>query len=505
MCGKVAEAFPINPESHWKPSCGDAGGKELGHTVTVTAIASAQIAAIMRNQTLDATEKQQGTRALLATQKTSLSVMSSEDLSIVQPTLSDAHAAWLLCNPLLAVDRCGLAMWPRFKKLNSSKLELLPLPLAGKLAPSPWTSDSDSENSSDTNDCASQYPKGAASLFFDRSSSLESAFKASTRASSVSSDTWTTSMSQQKTQATSQDMMSALNHNAKSFGQDAMGMALLQQVVRLEAEKEALQMQIEILRADSKAQDAKNKAELAQVKAQAISEIEQVRANAQADSETDSRVLMKIVKKLKIDSDAQKVKNKSEMEQVKAEAAAASEKDLSVLIRIIKKLKIDSKVLEAKNKAKLAQVKAQASVEIEEVKDNAAAESEKFLKVSSHEDLIQIVRKLQKDSDTQHASAINLGLRWESLEKEADDYFWNPCFSDVTKHLQTKGLGKVIHRGSMNKCADSKSLRNTLQRLEWREFTASMLERIKLNAQGGCCACLPNAAAVVDRWIFTQP
>jgi len=439
MCGKVAEAFPINPESHRKPACGDADGNELGRTVTVTAIASAQIAAIMRDQTLDATEKQQGTRALLATQKTALSVMSSEDLSIVQPALSDAHAAWLLCNPLLAVDRCGLAMWPRSK--------------------------------------------------------------ASTRASSVSSDTWTTSMSQQKMQAASQDMMPALNHNAKSFGQDATDMTLLQKVLTLEAEKEAHQMLIEILRADSKAQDAKNEAELAQVKAQAISEIEQVRANAQADSEKDSSVLMKIVKKLKIDSDAQKVEHKSEMEQVKAEAAAASEKELS----IIKKLKIDSKALEAKNKAKLAQVKAQASVKIEEVKDNAAAESEKFLKVSSHEDLIQIVRELQKDSDTQHAIAINLGLRWESLEKEADDYSWNPCFSDVTKRLQTKGLGKVIHRGSMNKCADSKSLRNTLQRLEWREFTASMLERIKLNAQGGCCASLPTAAAVADRWIFTQP
>lgn len=438
MCGKVAEAFLINPESHRKPACGDADGNELGRTVTVTAIASAQIAAIMRDQTLDATEKQQGTRALLATQKTAFSVMSSEDLS--QPALSDAHAAWLLCNPLLAVDRCGLAMWPRSK--------------------------------------------------------------ASTQASSVSSDTLTTSMSQQKMQAASQDMMSALtDHNAKSCGQHAMDMALLQKVFTLEAEKEALQMQIEILMADSKAQDAKNKAELAQVKAQAISEIEQVRANAQADSEKDSSVLMKIVKKLKIDSDAQKVKNKSEME-LQAEAAAA--KDFG-LMSIIKKIKIDSKALEAKNKANLAQVKAQASVEIEEVKDNAAAELEKFLKVSNHEDLIQIVRKLQKESDTQPASAINLGLRRESLEKEADEYSWNPCFSDVTKRLQTKGLGKVIHRGSMNKCADSKSLRNTLQRLEWREFTASMLERIKLNTQGGCCASLPTAAAVLDRWIFTQP
>jgi len=279
---------------------GDPEGRklELGHGVTafaITAIASAQIAAIMRDRTLNAAEKQQGTRTLLASQKPPLSPMSSEsDSGFAEPVLADA--AFLL-KPLLTVDSCGLAMWSRSKTLNktSNVRKLAP-------APSPWTSDSDSENGSDASDCASKYPKGASSFFFDRSASSKSASEASTR--SASSDTWATSMTLQKPLAVSQGMVSASNHNTKAFG--PVNTALLQKVLKLEAETEALHMKIEILRADSKAQEAK----IAHVQATAKSEIEYLKANAAAESEQDSRVLTKIVKKLKIDSDAEKAKNK---------------------------------------------------------------------------------------------------------------------------------------------------------------------------------------------------
>ena len=477
--GKVAEAYPINFKTHQKSSIGHVDGKELGHGSAITAIASAQIAAIMRDRTLNAAEKQQGTRALLASQKPPLSPMSSEDPGIVEPALADAHAAWLLGKPLLTVDSCGLAMWPQSKKITRDKSSVAGKPAQrdGKLepAPSPWTSDSDSENSSgsDASDCASKYPKGAASLFFYRSTSSESESKASTRSASSENCATSMHMSLQKLQATSQGMIWAPNQNAESFCklEDNTDMTLLKKVLMLEAKKESLQLQIEILRADSKAQEAQNKAELAQVKAQAKSEIEQVRANAQAESENDSSVLMKIVKKLKTDREAQKVQNDSKIEQVKANAAAESKKVSSSLMKIVEMLRVDSKAQKAKNKAKLVHVKAQFSVEIEQVKDNAASELEKFLEVSSHEDSIKIVEKLEKDSDAQHA--INSGRRWVSLE------------ASVIK--------------------DAHDLGNTLQRLEWRKFKESMRERIKLRTQGGCPSSFPTAVSVVDQWIFTQP
>jgi len=231
----------------------------------------------------------------------------------------------------------------------------------GKLepAPLPWMSDSNSqraENSSD--DHASQYSKGAALFFLDRSTSFTSASKASTR--SASSDTWATGMAE----AASQGTISALNHNGESFGQDNTDMAILKKVSMLEAQKEALHMQIVILREDSKAQEAKNQAELAQVQASAKSEIEHVKANAAAESEKDSRVLMKIVKKLRVDIVKERAKNKVKIEHVKANAAVESKKFSSLLMRIVTKHKEDSTAQKAKNKAELAQVKAQASVDI---------------------------------------------------------------------------------------------------------------------------------------------
>jgi len=305
-------------------------------------------------------------------------------------------------------------------------------------------------------------------------------------------------------EAASQGTISALNHNGESFGQDNTDMAILKKVSMLEAQKEALHMQIVILREDSKAQEAKNQAELAQVQASAKSEIEHVKANAAAESEKDSRVLMKIVKKLRVDIDEQKAKNKAKIEHVKANAAVESKKVSSLLLKMVRKHKKDSTAQKAKNKAELAQVKAQASVDIEQVKDNAAAESKNFLKVSSHEDLIKIVKKLKIGGDAQCASTIDLGLRRESLEEEAhESESWNPCFLDATERLQTEGLSKV--RNNMNTCAESKSLRNTLQHLEWCDFKALMQKRTKLNAQGGCPASLPTAASVVDQWIFTHP
>ena len=83
------------------------------------------------------------------------------------------------------------------------------------------------------------------------------------------------------------------------------------------------------------------------------------------------------------------------------------------------------------------------------------------MKVSSHEDLIKIVKKLKIDGDAQCASTIDLGLRGESLEEEPhESESWNPCFLDATERLQTEGLCKVGH--NMNTCAKFKSLRNTL-------------------------------------------
>jgi len=99
-------------------------GSFLGTADTVTnAITQAQIAAIaaiMRNTTLSASEKQRRAQALRSGQ------MLDEDFMYSKvAALSAAHVTWLLDKPPLPSDSHGLTMWPRY---TNSECILLPLP-----------------------------------------------------------------------------------------------------------------------------------------------------------------------------------------------------------------------------------------------------------------------------------------------------------------------------------------------------------------------------------------
>jgi len=156
--------------------------KQLGCRVTnvnaISAIAPDKISAIMRDNVLSAIEKQQVTQALRGQQSFSsewgysrLKVNESSKLR----ELTELHAAWHLDKPLLPVDSRGLTMWPRSNMLSNSETKMnnwqvfragvLELERAPSV-PSPWTSDSEESNSADDCDRTNE-----ASLFFDRSSS----------------------------------------------------------------------------------------------------------------------------------------------------------------------------------------------------------------------------------------------------------------------------------------------------------------------------------------------
>ena len=111
-----------------QPECIDKEAWQfLGHSLrddTVTnAITQAQIAAIAaitRNTTLSASEKQRRAQALRSGQ------MLDEDFMYSKvAALSAAHVTWLLNKPPLPSDSHGLTMWPR--DTNSERI-LLPLP-----------------------------------------------------------------------------------------------------------------------------------------------------------------------------------------------------------------------------------------------------------------------------------------------------------------------------------------------------------------------------------------
>jgi len=138
-----------------------------------------KISAIMRDNVLSAAEKQQGTQALRGHQSSSsewgysrLKVNESSHSKLRE--LTELHAAWHLDKPLLPVDSHGLTMWPQSNSLSNpgtnmndrqvfrAVLELERAPWA----PSPWTSDSEDSNSADDCDRTDE-----ALLFFDRSAS----------------------------------------------------------------------------------------------------------------------------------------------------------------------------------------------------------------------------------------------------------------------------------------------------------------------------------------------
>ena len=156
--------------------------KQLGCRVTnvnaISAIAPDKISAIMRDNVLSATEKQQVTQALRG-QQSSASEWGYSRLKVNESSklreLTELHAAWQLDKPLLPVDSRGLTMWPRSNMLSNSesKMNNRQVFRAGVLelerapsVPSPWTSDSEKSNSAD--DCNRT---NEVSLFSDRSSS----------------------------------------------------------------------------------------------------------------------------------------------------------------------------------------------------------------------------------------------------------------------------------------------------------------------------------------------
>ena len=274
-------------------------GKETGCTSedfsSIATIAPGQISTIMCDATLSAAQKQRGAQALRACQQPAFSKLGHSARRKVKVSinskLSEARAVWSLDKPPLHVDRRGLPMWPQSNKLNKpsnsvvheGKLERAPSLL------SPWTSDS--EDSVD--DC--EHKTGAALLFFDRSSSAVSEpFPA--RSASL---TWArTSLALHESKA----------KQTKSFVPDSQGLekeeremsyaALLQKVSKLETEKAVLQMKMEMLKADSTAENAKNQAELAQVKTKANANVDCVQTKADkpsAASKMASNVLMNIV------------------------------------------------------------------------------------------------------------------------------------------------------------------------------------------------------------------
>jgi len=263
----------------------------------IATIAPAQISAIMRDATLSAAEKQRGAQALRAGQQpaseASLSVEKRE--ALVTSKLAETCAAWSLDKPPLHVDRRGLPMWPRSNKLNKpsnsvvceSQLERVPS------VPSPWTSDS--EDSMD--DCERR--TGAALLFFARSPSAASEpFPA--RSASL---TWArSSLALHESKATQPKSFVPDNQGLETEEREISYAALLQKVSKLETEKAVLKMQMEMLKADCVAENARNQAEIAQVKATANAEIDHVKAKADKSSEASKMeliALMKIIGDLK--------------------------------------------------------------------------------------------------------------------------------------------------------------------------------------------------------------
>jgi hypothetical protein len=112
-----------------QPACIDKEAWQfLGHslrddTVTnaITQAPIAAIAAIMRNTTLSASEKQRRAQALRSGQ------MLDEDFMYSKvAALSAAHVTWLLNKPPLPSDSHGLTMWPR--DTNSERILLPPPP-----------------------------------------------------------------------------------------------------------------------------------------------------------------------------------------------------------------------------------------------------------------------------------------------------------------------------------------------------------------------------------------
>ena len=91
----------------WENHC-DAGAE-----APPTVIAPAEIAAIMRDSSLTATEKQRRTQVLRTQQFLSQEVASDEFSELA--ALAAAHAAWMNERPALAFDRQGNAMWPRHR------------------------------------------------------------------------------------------------------------------------------------------------------------------------------------------------------------------------------------------------------------------------------------------------------------------------------------------------------------------------------------------------------
>jgi len=178
-CGKVADDSA-------RPSRNTAAltnAKQLGCHVTANAIAAIapdKISAIMRDNVLSAAEKQQGTQALRGHQSSSskwgysrLKINESSHSKLRELTM--LHAAWHLDKPLLPVDSRGLTMWPQSNSLSNpgTKLNDQQVFRAGVLelerapwAPSSWTSDSEDSNSADDCDRTDE-----ALLFCNRSAS----------------------------------------------------------------------------------------------------------------------------------------------------------------------------------------------------------------------------------------------------------------------------------------------------------------------------------------------
>jgi len=213
----------------------------------------------------------------------------------VTSKLAETCAAWSLDKPPLHVDRRGLPMWPRSNKLNKpsnsvvceSQLERVPS------VPSPWTSDSEDS----TDDCERR--TGAALLFFDCSPSAASEpFPA--RSASL---TWArTSLALHESKATQPKSFVPDNQGLETEEREISYAALLQKVSKLETEKAVLKMQMEMLKADCVAENARNQAEIAQVKATANAEIDHVKAKADKSSEASKMeliALMKIIGDLK--------------------------------------------------------------------------------------------------------------------------------------------------------------------------------------------------------------